>query len=77
VNIGNSSRADWTSQYDVATTRLADQLQSRVCVWLDALLIAEWTGPSSIAEDYAALLSNRFPSLRLTREPALDPVVIR
>lgn len=76
MNIGSNSRADGTSQYDVATTPLAYQLQSRVCVWLDAHLIAEWTGPSSKAERYAALLSSQFPNLRLTREPTISPAVI-
>jgi hypothetical protein len=39
---------------------------------LDAHVIAEWTGPISIAENHAELLSSQFPSLRLTREPAVD-----
>lgn len=49
----------------------------RVCVWLDAHLIAEWIGRTSKAEDGAALLSSQFPSLRLSREPVLGPAEIR
>lgn len=55
----------------------SDDPDYRVCVWLDAYLIAEWTGPSSKAEDYAALLSSQFPSLRLSHEPVLDPAEVR
>jgi hypothetical protein len=72
VTIGNSSRANWINQHAIA----ADQLQSTVCVWLGTHLIAEWTGPSSKAEDYAGLLSRQFPRLRLTIESALDQAVI-
>ncbi|MGW5188948.1 hypothetical protein ACWEOO_06820 [Kribbella sp. NPDC004138] len=75
MTIGNSSPADWTDRYDSVTPPPADQLQSRVCVWLDAHLIAEWTGPSLKADDYACLLASQFPSLRVTRELALDTAV--
>lgn len=60
----------------VAPTRPADQLQSRVCVWLDDHLIAEWTGLSSKAEDYAVLLSSQLPGLRLSRESVVEPAVL-
>lgn len=63
-----------TSAFDVESS---DDPVYRVCVWLDAHLIAEWIGRSSKAEDGAALLSSQFPSLRLSREPVLDPGEVR
>lgn len=76
MTIGNNSRADWTNLHDIVTTPAADELQSRVCVWLGIHLIAEWTGPSSNADDHAGLFARQFPRLRLTLEPALDQAVI-
>jgi hypothetical protein len=54
-----------------------DEPSECVRAWLDAHVIAEWIGPISMADDYAALLASQFPNLRLTREAALDQAVNR